>query len=577
MFNEKRKFIPPVAEKAVQKGTTSSSGNSFVNMASTRANKSARSAEGSVKYHTTTDPFLDDFNGASNYKMNLRSYDEVAKTMHSLYAENPELCVAMALYMRIVPRVTRLAISEGKTTEKPQIGAGLKHESLYRWMWLAINHREVFEKNFTLYLSAGAWKDFFNMLRLDLSYNSWDKRQLDWNFFSEVLKMGICDKFEVDHIRQYMPLQKAAKKVKTLEEEVNNTIAKWICSELYGSKGTTSSGYAQLRDFKNKGKIHAWQKLISQKKFKELDFKKIPGRARNLLVKSKFLSNQNLSEAYTNWLNTKGVTTQNYTGYAHELFKGLIDRDRIIRYTSENHKRTVQEQFMGLVEAAKPNVQPGFNGWFSVIDISGSMMSMSTDKLNAYSIAHIIALFMRHLFDESAFAKIYAVFHSVATIRNWAGSTIHDELQTALSADDYVGGTKLDTVANLMVSMLRKGAKEQDFPSGIVCYSDGMFHSSGMGTEFENFRSIMLRGGFSKEYVKSLKIVLWNIPNNHYGKTEGKFEVVKDTENCFLFSGFNPQGLALLTTGKMNSHTPVAAKDLMLMALDQELMTYIQV
>lgn len=86
----------------------------------------------------------------------------------------------------------------------------------------------------------------------------------------------------------------------------------------------------KMRKLKSSGSAHVWQKLISQKKFANIDFNRIPGRALFLMVTGKFLNNQNLRDKYTEWLATKPVAK--FTGYVYELASKIL-YDSIVRKT----------------------------------------------------------------------------------------------------------------------------------------------------------------------------------------------------------------------------------------------------
>lgn len=89
---------------------------------------------------------------------------------------------------------------------------------------------------------------------------------------------------------------------------------------------------------------------------------------------------------------------------------------------------------------------------------------------------------------------------------------------TKFHGDGYCG-TNLMSVAQLLVSLRDKGYAEEDFPSGIICISDGEFNSVGRNQSvFTAFRQL-LRTRFSKEFVDNFVMVLWDIPNGYYSSS----------------------------------------------------------
>ena len=79
---------------------------------------------------------------------------------------------------------------------------------------------------------------------------------------------------------------------------------------------------------KASGRAHDFQKLICSRNYEGLNWNHIPGRALNLLVSSKFLSNHGLKDNYTKWIMEQPVAK--FTGYVFELAKRLREAlDRV--------------------------------------------------------------------------------------------------------------------------------------------------------------------------------------------------------------------------------------------------------
>ena len=73
--------------------------NSFVSTALNRI----MSNEGSLKYKTSGDPFVDNFFAIARFKKP-RSYEEVANDMELLWNIDKVLCVKLAFYIRLISR-----------------------------------------------------------------------------------------------------------------------------------------------------------------------------------------------------------------------------------------------------------------------------------------------------------------------------------------------------------------------------------------------------------------------------------------------------------------------------------------
>jgi hypothetical protein len=154
MFTEKKDSLFEVPSKrgknAPTKGVASS--NAFVN-AGLKKSAETLSGNGALKYSSSGNDFVNQFSSMSKYKAP-RPFGDIAKDMATLVAINLRLAVAFVIFLRIITRV--VSLFNGVKTTVVQRGAGLKHESIVRFMWLGIYKRDVFYKNLHLLVSAGS-------------------------------------------------------------------------------------------------------------------------------------------------------------------------------------------------------------------------------------------------------------------------------------------------------------------------------------------------------------------------------------------------------------------------------------
>lgn len=160
-----------------------------------KASNETLSGNGSLKYTTSGDDFVDNFFAISTFK-EPRSYKEVAEDMQRLWSQDPLKCLKLAVYIRMITRKPQ--VLEHFRMEKVQVlevqkGQGLRHEGILRMLWLAINHPITFTQNFCYFIAAGSWKDVITMLNLDLQYHGWENRQLNWKFFQNVIFAGLAN------------------------------------------------------------------------------------------------------------------------------------------------------------------------------------------------------------------------------------------------------------------------------------------------------------------------------------------------------------------------------------------------
>jgi hypothetical protein len=538
------------------KSVTRAEVNQFLTKGKAEGNKT-RSGNGALKFSSSGDTFTDQFTKAGKYK-EPRKFSEIAKDAEMLWGEDPLKAVKFTLFLRTIPRVVNLP--DGTKTELPQKGTELKHEAIMRMLWLHGKSPESFWNNILLFVSLGSWHDVFTMLQYDLSYNGWKDRQLDWDKFGDLILAGLNNKHTVDLVKKYLPQIKARSQATTIDAQSNNAIAKWICSLLFGNKEGPST-YKQYRKLKNSGTAHDWQKLISQSKFKDIEFDKIHGRALSILVKSKFLKNQGLSEKYAAWITAPTTKEVKYTGFVHELFEGFWTGDK-------NKIATIDKQFETLVEKARTNEVTDL---IVVRDTSSSMRSQCPGtKSTCYDVAKALALYFSS-FLKGRFADHWIEFNSTAKLQKWVGQTPTDKWKNDCSS--YVGGTDFQSVVDLFCQMRSQGVPEEDFPSGILAISDGEFNKTQLDdTNVEAARK-KLRNHFSKEYADNFIIVLWNLQNRYYGSGSGeKFETGVNTRGCYYFGGYSASVISFLNDGKI-----MTTYELMEAALNQEVLNMVEI
>lgn len=553
------------------KETVTSQENAFVREGLKESSKTV-SGNGALKYSTSGDAFVDNFALIANFKAP-RDYAEVSKDMYKLWSINPKKCLQLAVYIRLITRETQIALPGETVTLDVQRGQGLKNEGIMRMLWLAIHHKPTFMANMPYFIAAGSWKDVFEMMSLDLQYHGWKGRKLDWNFMRNTILSGLANPSTSELVKKYLPTIRSVKECKTVESQARTIIGQYLASCIYGKKKSkekesdSRAAQRKYRRIKRSGTAHKWQQLISQKNLLELDFNTIHGRALSLLVGSKFLKNHGLIEKYQKWIASKPVAK--YTGYVFELFQPLGNSYRINRLP-EYQEMTINKQFDGLVETGKQNLRPD-NKLLVVRDISSSMTSCGRGtNMSAYAIAKSMALYFSAMFD-GPFKDAYATFSDTCKLCKWQGKTAIEKW--ANDTDSNFGSTNFQAVAKMLVE-IRKNVPESEFPTGVLCISDGDFNWCGVNeSNFNKFRKTLLSGGFSKDFVENFKLILWDIPNSYYGNsTRAKFEDFADAPNNFYISGYDPAAVAFIMGTEQRQVTPKNASELFIAAMDQDLL-----
>ncbi len=570
MFNRKKDTLFTKQEQSKR-----TSGNQFVD-AGMEHSARTRSGNFARKYSTTGNPFVDQFGKASSY-LKPRSFDEIANDMSVLWAQDPETTVKFTIYLRMITRTTQMW--DGEETEAVQRGAGLRHEAIMRMIWLHIFHKDGFWNNLKLFIAAGSWRDIFQMLSYDLQYNGWEGRQLAWNHILVMIAAGLENPNTSELIKKYLPQIKARSKCTTIESQADTIIGKWIATKLFYDV-PKETAYKRYRKMKSGGTAHEWQKLISQRRFIEIDFETVHGRALSQLVSSKFLENQGLVEKYEKWIESKPIAK--FTGYPHELFGRYTtpsgwEASRL-RSMRKHEIYTLNKQFYGLVETAKKGIDTN-NTMIVARDTSGSMSANADGtSIPAGDIAKSLAMFLSYMLPDGKFSKSWIEFSRTANLKQWQGSNPYEHWVN----DDthYALNTNFLSVIDLFGKIKQEGVAEDEFPKGIICISDGEFDPDYEldSTNVEAARRKLRQYGFSREFVANFKIVIWNLTTRFYGKRTGKkYETYGIDDNVFYFSGYDPSIMAFLTGLKeQNKAQPKNAEELFEAAMDQELLNRVE-
>lgn len=552
MFTKK---MTSLFEVPSTKGTSKS--NAFVN-AGLRKSAETLSGNLALKYSTTGNDFVDQFGKLGSYKEQ-RSFNDISKDAQILWSQDPELAMHFTFFIRLITRT--VSLFDGAKTSTVQRGSGLKHEGIMRMIWVHLNYPDAFWKNIKLYIASSSWKDIFQMLQYDLEYNGWDNRKLNWTEFGNLIMAGLENPNTTNLVKKYMPQIKARSKCTTLDAQADTMIGKWLCSVF-------DCNYKDYRKMKTSGTAHEWQKLISQKLFDSINFSTIHGRALSLMVSSKFITNHGLEIKYEAWIKTQPIAK--FTGYVHELMSKV--QHNMKPYIVE----TINRQFAGLVETGKKNAKTD-STLIVVRDTSSSMGATAIGtKVSCYNIGKALALYFSE-FLKGHFANSWIEFNADAQMHKWKGSTPVEKWLN--DGSSYVGNTNFQSVVNLFCKIKRSGVPESDFPTGILCISDGEFDQTALRIANVDMALSTLRAaGFSEEYVSKFKIILWNLQSRYYGKGTGeKFETYGDQDNVYYFSGYDGSIVAFLIGVEGQKSEPKNAKELFQAAMDQEVMNMIQI
>ena len=552
--------------------------NAFVNAVNFKS--TTFTENGAVTNVSTGSLIVDQFGKAGNFRG--RPIAEVFDDQAKIWAENPEAAMRFPFYLRMITR--KVKVNADNETDKVQSGQGARDESFKRLLWIAQEQPEAFYNNIWALPLVGSWKDLWTLMFYDIKENI---KCLNQKAIFEVIAQGLLCDTHVDLIKKYMPRIKSYSKCKTEWTTVTNELAKAFAAQM----GIT---YKEYNKMKSSGKAHDFQKLICSRNYKDLNWNHIPGRALNLLVSSKFLSNHGLKDNYTKWIMEQPVAK--FTGYVFELAKRLREArgSRSYYYSRSTNipielKHTLDAQFKGLVDKARADGKITENVW-CCLDTSGSMNQPVKGLKDIYcsDVATSLALFFADL-NTGPFHNKVIMFDNVSTPYDMKGESFCDRIMNLPSVG--CGGTNFQSAVDEIIK-IRKAHPEiplEQYPTTILVVSDMQFNPSNRGyyggsirkqeTNYE-YSVNSLKKVFPSDFVDNMKFIWWDCVSR-YGNTDYEGDAI--TSGCTFFSGFDGSIISMLlgedkvideNTGKARNLT---AEEIVAKALSQEILNYIKV
>ena len=536
---------------------------------------------GAVTNITTGSAIVDQFGKAGNFRG--RSISEVFNEQAQIWNENPTAALRFPFYLRMVTR--KVKVNAENETDNVQSGQGARDESFKRLLWIAQEQPEVFYNNIWALPLVGSWKDFWTLMFYDIKENI---KCLNQKAIFEIIAQGMLCDTHVDLIKKYMPRIKSQSKCKTEWTIITNDLAKAFASQM-------GISYKEYNKMKASGRAHDFQKLICSRNYEGLNWNHIPGRALNLLVSSKFLSNHNLRDNYTEWIINQPVAK--FTGYVFELAKRLREargsRWGYVRNTNIpiELKHTLDAQFKGLVDKARDGGKITENVW-CCLDTSGSMNQPVKGLNDVYcsDIATSLALFFADL-NTGPFHNKVIMFDNVSTPHSMVGESFCERVMNLPSVG--CGGTNFQSAVDEIIK-IRKEHPEiplEQYPTTILVVSDMEFNPSncyswyGGGsirnqeTNYEYSKNA-LKEVFPSEFVDNMKFIWWDAASRH---GVNHFEGNCNQPGCYFFSGFDGSIINIL----MNEDAVIdertrevrrpTAEEVVAKALSQEILNYINV
>lgn len=470
-----------------------------------------------ISHSTTGSTLIDYFGKCGSYRG--RTQEEVNADISSIFADDAWNALKTVFYNRMITR--KIRGSNGYQTEHVNRGQGNRDEFIKSLIWLSQNRPEILEQNLHLVPLIGTYKDLF-----------YDSAKTGVNFYPnrdtvyEIIKVAMLDDNQRQLVAKYLPRIRSSKNVRTERHRRQNAFAKGLCRYL----GWTLEEYRKFKSAPN-NKAHDFQRKMCAKKWSELNFKTIPGKALFNLVKGEILKKHGLEKKYAEWIKSQPVAK--FTGYPYELYKEAKVRKSLVQ------KYTYDKQFDGLIELAKEGVSSEIlkRGVLCALDTSGSMAGNYNcnglpDGLAPIDICVGLGIYFSKLL-QGHFADHVIMFDDNSKFLKLKGDFC-DRVDQITKHSTAWGGTSFESIIDEIVRVRKKNPNIpiSDFPEILLVVSDMQFNPVGNNTK-TNYEAAMKK--LKLVGLPPITIIWWQVNGRFTSDFPNKF----DDPGTVLISGFD--------------------------------------
>lgn len=464
---------------------------------------------GGVAHTTTNSAVYDMFAVGAAYRV--RSDEDCILLFKKAFEENPDLALKCLFYIRDC-----------------RGGQGERRFFRVVFKWFAKNHSDIALKNMVYLSDYGRWDDLFILFGTPL-----EKPMV--NFIYEQLLLDYNCKTP-SLLGKWMPSENASSK-----ETVKNA------RKFIRAFGFTAKTYRKmLVNIRNKIKIV--ETLMSQNRWEEIEFDKIPSKA-GIKYRNAFARRDIIAEKYKNFVEDKNTKVNADTLYPYEIVaaaaKGWSPWG--CGFTGE-----VNEIERAALEKYWNNLPDYFNGKSSnimcVVDTSGSMCDGR--DIAPINVAIALGMYCAERLN-GAFKNHFISFSERPNYIAIEGIDFVDKVQR-IYKQNLCSNTNLEATFDLIYdTAMRKDVKIEDIPDTIVVISDMEIDGATTHWYDESFvsfkpRTMMedQRAKWEAVGLKMPKLVYWNVESRNRNK------FLDDGPNITYVSGASPTIFEAVLKGK---------------------------
>lgn len=454
---------------------------------------------GAIKRTTTKSDLLDMF--AMGAAMRTRSDEDVILMFQKAYKENPTYALKCLFYLRDV---------RGGQGERRFFRVVMKH--------LAKTETEAVRRNMEQFPIYGRWDDLFVLIDTPLETEM-------FAFLKKQLVMDIGSKTP----------SLLAKWLKS--ENTSSAESRSVAERTRKAFGMTSRQYRKTLSMLRE-KINVLERLMSEGRWDEIEFDKIPSRAgmiyRNAFARHDIerMKRDATAQSYADFAKDETKKVNAKALYPYECVSEAFD---VMGYNwwGTNKSVSLDDTQRLMVNKYWDNLEnyfkeASFNG-MAIVDTSGSMTGLAASA--PINVAISLGLYCAEK-AKGPFANHFMTFSSNPSFVEVEGVDFCDKVVRMMSAD-WGGSTNVEAAFDLMLAIaIKHKCKLEDMPKNLIIISDMEFNgcatSNGYGrpndTLFEKMKAKWQIYGYELP-----KLTFWNVnarTNNIPMKDDGNVRYV---------------------------------------------------
>ena len=393
--------------------------------------------------------------------------------------------------------------------------------------WLAKNYPEVARRNLINIAEYGRYDDLYCVVGTPVEKDMFalTKEQLK----KDITSMNESEKAGISLLAKWLKSENASSKE-----------TKMLGNKTRIALGLTHKAYRETLSAL-RTRINIVEKLMSENKFNEIEYSKIPSKA-GLIYRNAFAKRD--AERYKEFINNKETKVNACANYPYEMVREVIKHLNHY-YWQENYKWTEEERnaLQKYWDNQKDYLQGKPCKIMGVIDTSCSMTNCGNGKVAPIDVAISIGMYAAERVG-GPFKDHFITFASQPQLIKVEGVDFVDKVKRIYDKN-LVDNTNLRAAFDLIKNIaLQPGVNRDDVPNTLVVVSD-MEIDCGSFWRDEHIRKTEMES--IRDEWKSLGLPM---PHLVYWNVDARNNLILDSDEATYVSGCSPVIFESILTGK---------------------------